>query len=56
MIPPLPIRFHAGLPKGHDLFADPIYKQVTNLVYQNEKLRSARDLILPQLMNGKIAV
>ncbi len=37
-------------------FAEPIFKQVTNLVSQNQKLRSARDLLLPRLMSGEIAV
>jgi type I restriction enzyme S subunit len=37
-------------------FADPIYQQVTNLVSQNDKLRAARDLLLPCLMSGEISV
>ena len=37
-------------------FAEPIYQQVTNLVSQNDKLRAARDLLLPRLMSGEIAV
>ena len=37
-------------------FADPIFQQVTNLVSQNDKLRAARDLLLPRLMSGEIAV
>lgn len=37
-------------------FAAPILQQVTNLVSQNDKLRAARDLLLPRLMNGEIAV
>jgi len=36
-------------------FADPIYQQVTNLVSQNDKLRAARDVLLPRLMSGEIA-
>jgi type I restriction enzyme S subunit len=39
-----------------ELFAEPIYQQVTNLVTQNDKLRAARDLLLPRLMSGEIAV
>jgi type I restriction enzyme S subunit len=39
-----------------ELFAEPLYEQVTNLVAQNEKLRTARDLLLPRLMSGEIAV
>jgi type I restriction enzyme S subunit len=34
----------------------PMFRQVANLIEQNEKLRSARDLLLPRLMSGKIAV
>jgi len=37
-------------------FADPIYEQVTNLTLQDNKLRAARDLLLPRLMNGEITV
>jgi len=36
-------------------FAAPIHQQVTNLVSQNDKLRTARDLLLPRLMSGEIA-
>ena len=39
-----------------ELFAEPVYEQVTNLVAQNQKLRTARDLLLPRLMNGEIAI
>ena len=39
-----------------ELFADPIFRQVTNLMAQNDKLKAARDLLLPRLMSGKIAV
>ncbi|MCP4397928.1 MAG: restriction endonuclease subunit S [bacterium] len=41
------------------LFAEslePIFEQIQNLQYQNQKLKSARDLLLPKLMNGDIAV
>jgi len=34
----------------------PLFRQVANLVEQNDKLRAARDLLLPRLMSGKIAV
>ena len=34
----------------------PIFEQVENLTLQNQKLRAARDLLLPRLMNGGIAV
>jgi type I restriction enzyme S subunit len=39
-----------------ELFAAPIYDQITNLTAQNQKLRAARDLLLPRLMSGEIAV
>ena len=31
-------------------------EQVKNLYLQNQKLQSARDLLLPRLMNGEINV
>lgn len=34
----------------------PIFAQVENLSSQNQKLRAARDLLLPRLMSGEIAV
>jgi type I restriction enzyme, S subunit len=34
----------------------PVDQQLVNLHFQNEKLREARDLLLPQLMNGSIPV
>jgi type I restriction enzyme S subunit len=34
----------------------PMFRQVANLMEQQEKLRAARDLLLPRLMTGKIAV
>lgn len=34
----------------------PMFRQVANLMEQNEKLRAARDLLLPRLMSGEIAV
>lgn len=36
-------------------FATPIYQQVTNLVSQTDRLRVARDMLLPRLMTGGIA-
>ena len=35
---------------------DPIHKQISTLQKQNEALAKARDLLLPRLMNGEIAV
>ncbi|SMF97224.1 type I restriction enzyme, S subunit [Methylomagnum ishizawai] len=34
----------------------PIFEQVENLTTQSQKLRAARDLLLPRLMSGEIAV
>ena len=39
-----------------DEFAMSINQQINNLQIQNQKLREARDLLLPRLMNGSIAV
>ena len=36
--------------------AVPLYEQITKLDDMNEKLRAARDLLLPRLMSGEIAV
>lgn len=37
-------------------FATKNFQQITTLVSQSEKLKQARDLLLPRLMNGEIAV
>jgi type I restriction enzyme S subunit len=42
-----------------DLFSEfvrPIFEQIKNLHGQNQKLRTARDLLLPRLMSGEIEV
>ena len=39
-----------------DDFAKPVFSQLENLMLQNQKLRAARDLLLPRLMSGEIAV
>jgi type I restriction enzyme S subunit len=39
-----------------DEFASLLFAQIENLITQNQKLRTARDLLLPRLMSGKIAV
>ncbi|MBU4209855.1 restriction endonuclease subunit S [Patescibacteria group bacterium] len=36
--------------------AEPLYEQIKNLQYQNQKLAYARDLLLPRLMSGAIEV
>ena len=33
-----------------------MFEQISRLDQQNEKLAQARDLLLPRLMNGEIAV
>lgn len=39
-----------------DEFAKPMLDQTQNLRLQNQKLRTARDLLLPRLMTGELAV
>jgi type I restriction enzyme S subunit len=45
-----------SLSEQFELLAAPIYDQVMNLVSQNDKGRAARDLLLPRLMTGELAV
>jgi type I restriction enzyme S subunit len=40
----------------YNSLTDSVFAQADNLRQQNEKLRSARDLLLPRLMSGEIAV
>jgi len=42
--------------KEFESFVDPIYQQINRLILQNKKLTAARDLLLPRLMNGEIAI
>jgi len=37
-------------------FAEPAFEEIKNLASQNQKLRQARDLLLPRLMNEDFAV
>ena len=39
-----------------DELAEPMFSQMHNLRQQNQKLRTARDLLLPRLMSGEIEV
>ena len=39
-----------------DEFAEPLLSQMHNLHSQNQKLRAARDLLLPRLMSGELVV
>ena len=54
-------RYHIAVPPPalatlFDEVAGDLFEQVANLNMQNHKLVDARDLLLPRLMNGKIAV
>jgi type I restriction enzyme, S subunit len=37
-------------------FVEPVFHQIKILNVQNQKLRAARDLLLPKLMSGEMAV
>ena len=50
LIPSLPML------RSFDEFASDIFLQIQNFTYQNKKLRAARDLLLPRLMSGELAV
>jgi type I restriction enzyme S subunit len=39
-----------------DEFTTPLFAQIENLGTQNDKLRTARDLLLPRLMSGEVPV
>ena len=41
--------------RSFDEFALDVFAQIKNLVTQNQKLRAARDLLLPRLMSGELA-
>jgi type I restriction enzyme S subunit len=46
----------AGLLSGFEGTIKPIVEQLKTLTFANQKLRAARDLLLPRLMSGEIAV
>jgi type I restriction enzyme S subunit len=53
--------FAVSLPPGFllesfDNAAEPCFKEIQNLQMQNQALERARDLLLPRLMNGELAV
>ena len=50
LVPPL------ALVAVFDEFAEPLLSQIHGLRTQNQKLRAARDLLLPRLMSGDLAV
>lgn len=45
-----------GLISEFDKFVKPIFEEIDNLLTQNQLLKEARDILLPRLMTGKIAV
>ena len=45
-----------GLLRPFNDFIDPILNQLKNLAFANKRLGAARDLLLPKLMNGEVAV
>jgi len=47
---------HGALISSFEEIASPLFLQINNLIEANQKLRAARDLLLPRLMNGEIAV
>ena len=53
--------FKLKIPKDDSLkyfneITNPIYNLIINLLFQNSKLREARDILLPRLMNGEVEV
>ena len=56
------LSYKADLPQKRQLiedfeaFAAPLFAQINILVESNEKLRTARDLLLPRLMSGELAM
>jgi len=45
-----------GLLRAFNDFIDPILNQLKTLAFANKRLSAARDLLLPKLMNGEVAV
>ncbi|MCX5919267.1 MAG: restriction endonuclease subunit S [Deltaproteobacteria bacterium] len=45
-----------SLVREFEVFEDPIYREISNLNLQNSRSKNARDLLLPCLMSGEIAV
>ncbi|QFY89952.1 restriction endonuclease subunit S [Magnetovirga frankeli] len=45
-----------GLLRAFNDFIDPILNQLKTLAFANQRLTKARDLLLPKLMNGEVAV
>lgn len=54
-------RYHVSVPPNHlaslfDEIVSPVFEQVRILDQQNQQLAKSRELLLPRLMNGEIAV
>ena len=45
-----------GLLRAFNDFVDPVLNQLKTLAFANKRLSAARDLLLPKLMNGEVAV
>lgn len=45
-----------ALTRSFESSITPMFDQIANLIQQNQKLAQARDLLLPRLMNGEIAL
>ena len=45
----------AGLLNSFNGFVESVTEQLKTLTFQTQKLRAARDLLLPRLMSGEIA-
>ena len=50
LVPPL------GFQRNFHEFAEPLVDEREVLQLQNQKLKTARDLLLPRLMNGEITI
>lgn len=50
------LRPKVSLLQDFDEYCAPMFRQILILSFQNQKLRAARDLLLPRLMSGEIAV
>ena len=46
----------AGLLSSFNGFVESVTEQLKTLTFQTQKLHAARDLLLPRLMSGEIAV
>ena len=47
---------HSNLLDDYDRISRPIYNQINKLLTQNEKLKEARDILIPRLISGEIEV